>query len=108
MKRKNFIIYASVVAAGLPAEYYINKYYWQQDPLISLELLSKFCSINELIEIGLEYKNLKPEECEKEKLKELILAENYNKGEVTSDKFEIIEIIKKKYTQNLYMGKQLF
>ncbi len=75
MKRRAFIVTASIVAAGLPLAYYISKKTGQVNPLTKPDLLSAFCEEVTLKEIGVNYRNLVPQENEKQKLIDLILED---------------------------------
>jgi hypothetical protein len=107
MKRRNFIIYASTTAVVLPVAYYIEKHYWQSDPLVSPELLGKFCNIYELREIGKIYRAMKPEESQKEQLINLLLTNYKNQKSTTSDKLEISKMINQKIHDEFVANKTI-
>lgn len=107
MKRRNFIIYASVVVVGLPAAYYIRKHYWKNDPLISPELLGRFCNEGELREIGTKYRNIAPDENEKQKLTDLLLTNDKNQKLKASDDSAVIELINKKIHDEFVANKTI-
>jgi ribosomal protein S8E len=96
MKRRNFIISASVVTVGLPVAYYIQKHKWNQDPVSMPDLLGRFCEEKILKKIGTKYRQLVPAENEKRKLTDLILTDISGKKIKTSDKLHIIELIDQK------------
>jgi len=96
MKRRNFIISASVVTVGLPVAYYIQKHKWNQDPVSMPELLGRFCEEKTLKQIGVKYRQLVPVENEKRKLTDLILTDINGKKIKTSDKLHTIELIDQK------------
>jgi hypothetical protein len=96
MKRRTFIISASVVAVGLPAAYYLQKHKWKGDPLNTPEFLSQFCDTKQLKDIGSKYIGLVPAENKKAKLTDLILTDAGGVKLKSSDKIEIAEFIDKK------------
>lgn len=97
MKRRNFIITASSAAIAIPAAYYIKKHYWKSSEAIFIPLvLSSFCDVKTLVEIGIDYRKRVPIENEKQKLTDLILTDNAGKKLVTSDRSDIEAFISKK------------
>lgn len=107
MKRRNFIISASVVAVGLPVAYYLKKQWWQPDPLTTPDLLGKFCKEGELREIGARYRELVPVENEKQKLTDLILTDDKSQKLKTSDKLRITEFINAKIHDEFVADKTI-
>lgn len=96
MKRRTFIIAASVAAVGLPVAYYLQKHKWKNDPLTTPEFLSRFCDIKQLKSIGTKYLSLVPAENKKPNLKALILTDTAGVKLNSSDKIEIAEFIDKR------------
>jgi len=97
MKRRNFIIGATIVGVGLPTSYYIKKHYWKSgEAVFTPDTLSNFCGEGTLREIGEEYRQRVPAENDKQKLTDLILADKTGKQFSSSDKVNINEFIEKK------------
>jgi hypothetical protein len=96
MKRKTFIVTASVAAVGLPLAYYIKKQITQIDPLNTPYLLSRFCNEKELKDMGNAYRKLVPEENDRQKLNNLILLSTNGTILNSTDKIAIAELIDKK------------
>ncbi len=96
MKRKTFIITASIAAVGLPLAYYIKKQKNQVNPLTTPYLLGRFCDKKELKDIGDVYIKLVPEENNRQKLSDLILLGNNGTVLKSTDKIVIAELIDKK------------
>lgn len=96
MKRKTFIITASIAAVGLPLAYYIKKQKNQVNPLTTPYLLSRFCDKKELKDMGDAYIKLVPEENNRQKLSDLILLGNNGTVLKSTDKIVIAELIDKK------------
>jgi hypothetical protein len=96
MKRKNFIITASIAAVGLPLAYYIKKQRTQINPLTTPYLLSRFCDKKELNDIGDAYRKMVPDENDRQKLSNLILLTNNGTSLHSNDKIAVAELIDKK------------
>jgi hypothetical protein len=96
MKRRTFIITASSVAVALPVTYYVAKQKNQPNPLITPDLLGRFCDEKTLYAIGTSYRTLVPDENDKQKLMDLVLTDANGKKIKTSDRAGIEEMVNKK------------
>jgi hypothetical protein len=75
MNRKLFITTASIAAIALPAAYYFKSNKWNDYPPAALpEHLTSFCTIKEVIDIGMAYIKMNPAENTNPVLTNLILA----------------------------------
>lgn len=87
MKRRTFLITTSIVAVGIPVAYYLREYKWKSgNPLTTPDMLSNFCSYEELNAMGIKYRELMPDENEKQKLINLLLTDGNGKKIKPSDK----------------------
>jgi hypothetical protein len=105
MKRRSFIITASIAAAGLPLAYYINKKNGQVNPLIKPDLLSAFCEEITLKEIGVNYRNLTPQENDKQKLMDLILEDSGGNKISPSNWTKVEDFMKKKVHEDFLANR---
>ena len=96
MKRRNFIISASVAAVSVPAAYYFEKHKLHGDSLYVPEMLSRFCEELVLKEIGLKYRKLVPTENDRKKLMNLLLTSSDGKILRASDNSAVGELLDKK------------
>jgi hypothetical protein len=96
MKRKYFIITASLTVIGLPLAYKGIKQYNQPDILTIPNLLKHFCDKKTLEKIGIDYRALTPAENEKQKLIDLIFAKSIK----TLDNMLIEQLIEKKIQED--------
>jgi hypothetical protein len=103
MKRKYFIITASLTVIGLPLAFKGIKQYSQPDILTIPNLLKHFCDKKKLEEIGIDYRALTPAENEKQKLIDLIFAKNIK----TLDNTLIAELLEKKIQEDFLSYKTI-
>jgi hypothetical protein len=107
MKRKNFIITASLLAVGLPVAYYVKKHNSQPNPLITPDLLSRFCDDMVLKAMGTNYRSLIPEEDGQQKLTDLILTDADGKKVKPSDWTAVEKLIAKKSGEDFSSNKTI-
>ena len=98
MERRSFIRTAALatVVLAVPTFYYYSK---QKNSSVSLDLpvtLGKFCSEEELKQIGVQYRSLVPAESTKEKLTEILLANDNNKTSKSLSNSQIEKLLSKK------------
>ena len=68
-------------------------------------ILSRFCDEKEIYEIGKHYRSCVPAEGQKEKLKQLLLTNEYGKKIASSDDPAISEWIEEKVSNDFESGK---
>ncbi len=107
MKRRSFIIAASSLAVGLPVAYYGSTQKNKSNPLITPDLLGRFCDEKTLQEIGNTYRAMMPEENEKQKLTDLILIDINGKKIKASDRSGIEDLVAKKVHEDFLAHKTM-
>ncbi len=104
MKRKSFIAASVFAVATIPFMEFMWLSSKSQNPLINPEALNRFCSEQEIREIGIRYTKLFPDENVKEKLIDLLLT-NIKINKIIPDRPTLIEMLDKKIYEDFNASK---
>lgn len=109
MKRRKFILTAVAVTAiiTVPVINYRCRDTLLYDPLISPDILARFCDKETICEIGTHYRAHVPEEDKKEKLVEIIMKDYYGQPTPESGKEKMSEWLEKKIVQDFKTNRMV-
>lgn len=102
MKRRSFIMaaVATATAVAIPAIYHSSRQKKSSgDPLITPDILERFCNETEINEIGLGYRSMMPTENTKTTLTEILLLDANGKKSESSSKSAIAKLLQRKIQQ---------
>ncbi len=98
MKRRTFLLTttAALAAASVPVVSYYSNRKKEYHPLVMPEELGNFCDEKVIREIGGQYRKLAPQENDKAKLEQMLLAGDGNKPVAKDDKEAVALLMEKK------------
>jgi hypothetical protein len=102
MKRKKFLIISAVAVAAVAVPVAIklsNHKKVRNRPMEEPRILGNFCNVEDIREIGMDYRKRVPDEAEKQKLVELLLKNDSGKKINSTDIHEVSDWLDEKTDQ---------